>query len=311
MPPGERGAFMAIKIAYICICHADSAFIARTAKALQYENDGFFIHVDNKQDVSPFKTACSGLDNVRFVENRTDVYWGGFHSIIATMRTLQLALATDDYDRFVLLQGQDYPLYSPKEIHAFFEAQPDTEFCRARNISASADRKDYMKCCGLWLMDMSPAFPVKYVRALLHRFNTLGIRYRSSRFREDTQIWDIYHGWAQFALTQDCIKYVLSVYENNTRYNRYMKNRFPPDEIYIHTIIHNSPFRDRVPKNVVVNQSGEEIRMNLTYFEYPSHVIVFTDRADYQKIRDSGYLFVRKVNSASSELLDEIDRHFH
>lgn len=300
---------MALRIAYICLCHTDPIFVARTAKTLQYEKDGFFIHVDNKQDISPFTEACDGIDNVYFVEDRIDNYWGGYNSIIATMRTIQLALSTDDYDRFILLQGQDYPLYSPIEIHNFFEAHIDTEFCKAKNISISANKKDYMKCCGLWLMDMRPSFPLKYIRALLHRFNTVGIKYRLPTFKEDKETWSVYHGWAQFALTRDCIKYILNVYENNLSYNKYMKYRFPPDEIYIHTIIHNSPFKDKVPNDVIIRRSGEETLLNLTYFEYPVYVTVFTDKDDYQWLRATGCLFVRKVNSTSSDLLDEIDRH--
>lgn len=67
---------MALRIAYICLCHTDPVFVARTAKTLQYEKDGFFIHVDNKQDITPFTKACDGNDNVYFVEERIDNYWG-------------------------------------------------------------------------------------------------------------------------------------------------------------------------------------------------------------------------------------------
>ena len=88
-----------------------------------------------------------------------------------------------------------------------------------------------------------------------------------------------------------------------------MKYRFPPDEIYIHTIIHNSPFRNNVSKDVIIRRSGEETLLNLTYFEYPVYVTVFTDKEDYKWLKNTGCLFVRKVNSSSSTLLDEIDKH--
>ena len=301
---------MSLKIAYICLCHTDPVFVAKTAKALNYELDGFFIHVDKKRDISPFVDACNGLNNVHFVKERIDNYWGGYNSIIATMRTIKLALSTNDYDRFVLLQGQDYPLYSPKEIHNFFEANIDVEFCKAKNISVSKSKKDYMKCCGLWLMDMPhPSFIMKCIRFFFHKFNTFGIKYRLPTFKNGKEKWDVYHGWAQFALTRDCIKHILDTYENNAMYNKYMKHRFPPDEIYIHTIIHNSPFRNNVSKDVIIRRSGEETLLNLTYFEYPVYVTVFTDKEDYKWLKNTGCLFVRKVNSSSSNLLDEIDKH--
>ena len=305
----KKGSQMALKIAYICLCHADPAFIARAAKTLQYEDDGFFIHVDHKQDEAPFRAACKELPHVRFVEDPVDNYWGGFNSIIATMRTFKLALATGDYDRFVILQGQDYPLFSPKEIHNFFEAHPHTEFCKAKNISTSKKKKDYMKCCGFWLMDMKRAFPMICVRGLFHKFNLLGIKYRPAVFRGKNEIWQIYHGQAHFAITRDCAQYVLNVFETNHAYNRYMKHRFPPDEIYIHTIIHNSPFKENVSKDVIIRRSGERTLLNLTYFEYPYYVAVFTEKEDYHWLKETGCLFVRKVNSGSPALLDEIDRH--
>lgn len=298
-----------MKIAYICLCHTDPEFVARTARTLRYEGDGFFVHVDNKQDEEPFIRACEGLDNVRFVGRRVDNFWGGFNSIIATMNALRLAMDTDSYDRFVLLQGQDYPLVSPREIHEFFSLHADVEFCKARNVSASKNKKDYMRCCGYWLMDMKPSGPMKYLRALLHRFNKLGIRYRTPVFGNGDEVWSVYHGWAQFALTRDCVNYVLDVYENNKSYNDYMRHRFPPDEIYIPTIIHNSHFRDKVSTDVIRLRTGEETMINLTYFEYPVYIIVFKDKEDYEWLKKTGCLFVRKLNSSSIELLCEIDSH--
>lgn len=46
---------------------------------------------------------------------------------------------------------------------------------------------------------------------------------------------------------------------------------------------------------------------NLTYFEYPTEVTLFKEKKDWPKLRDSGFLFFRKVSSESKELLDYID----
>lgn len=132
---------MELKIAYICLCHIDPEFVARTAKTLRYKEDGFFIHVDNKTDAGPFFAACDGLDNVHFVENRVDNFWGGYNSIIATMRTIQLALSVDNYDRFILLQGQDYPLYSPMEIHGFLKSTVKLNFVKPKIFLLHKTRK--------------------------------------------------------------------------------------------------------------------------------------------------------------------------
>ncbi len=300
-----------LKIAYICLCHTDPEFVARTAKILQYGDDAFFIHVDGKKEIAPFLAACEGLSNVRFVEKRTVVRWGGFSSVTATVNALKTVLAEGDYDRFVLLQGQDYPLVSPKKIHDFFEVHPQAEFCKGRSISDAKEKKDYMKCCGYWIFDYKNSKNVfgKALRLGFVKFNSLGIKYRPARFRSKGEVWDVYHGWAQFALTRECVQYLIDAYDTNHAYNRFMKHRFPPDEIYFHTLIHNSPFREKVPTDTIVRRSGEKTLLNLTYFEYPTFVTLFTEKEDYDWLKDTGCLFVRKLNSKSAALADEIDRH--
>ncbi len=294
-------------IAYIYLCHNNPELLGRVANALKYGDDAIFVHVDNKVDIDPFIASANVHTNVHFNLNRIDNYWGGFNSIIATMETIRLALNYGKYSRFVLLQGQDYPLFSPKEIHNFF-LNNELEYCQAEDITMSIDKKDYMKWAGYWFTDFkSKSFVAKAICVAVSRFNRLGIKYRTGIFKYNGKKWHVYKGWAQFALTEACVKYVLDTYDNNKKFNRFIKHRFPPDEIYIHTIIHNSKYKEKLSKNLIRRRNGELTTLNLTYFEYPVSVTVFTERTDYEWLKKTGCLFVRKVNSSSKELLDEID----
>lgn len=295
-------------IAYLYLCHNNSELLGRVARVLKYKDDAIFVHVDKKVDIAPFVESTQGCSNVHFVE-RVENYWGGFNSIVATMELIREALKTGNYSRFVLLQGQDYPLFSPAEIHEFFDGN-DTEYCKAQDITVSKDKKDYMKWAGYWDMDgKTKNIFDKGFRFVLSKVNQLGIKYRFGVFHNRGKKWHVFKGWAQFALTEACAKYVLSVYDNNPKFNRYMKHRFPPDEIYIHTIVHNSSFKDKVSNDVITRRNGEKTLLNLTYFEYPVNVTVFTEATDYQWLKNTGCLFVRKVNTASNNLLDEIDKN--
>ena len=292
------------RIAYLCLCHMDPAFISRMAKTLRYGQDKIFIHVDKKVNKDPFVCACQGLKNVAFVEDAVENYWGGFNAIIATMRIIQFALNDGDYNRFVILQGQDYPLVSNDEIHNFFDRNTEIEFCRAKSISFNKDKGSYMKVCGYWNYDVSRQKRLKhFVCGVINRLNTLGIPYRKRTFGE----WEVYSGWAQVALTRQAAEHVLNVFLTNHKFNRYMKHRFPVDELYIQTIIHNSEFREKVVDGVVIGRYGATLR-NLTYFEYRDEIMLFTKAEDYESLKATKCLFVRKVNSLSAELLDEIDR---
>lgn len=298
------------KIAYIYICHNNPDLLARVANILEYKSDAIFVHVDKKVDITSFVNACKKKSNVYFVENRVENYWGGFNSIVATMETFKVALEQGTFTRFVVLQGQDYPIVSPEDIHGFFKKNANIEFCKARDISISSEKRDYIKWSGYWLMDLPDKFFFKIIRSIIGRFNCLGIKYRSGIFKYNNNDWHVYHGWAQVCLTRECIKHIVDIYENCDEFNKFIKHRFPPDEIYIQTIVHNSRFKENVSKDEILYRTGEKSMLNCTYFEYPKQVTVFTEKSDWEWLCKTGCLFVRKVsNGKSRTLLDRIDRN--
>ncbi len=297
-------------IAYLYLCHNNYNLLKRVSNALLYGKDKIFVHVDKKVDIEPFINATKDCKNIYFIKNRINNYWGGFNSITATMELIRTALKYGNFSRFVLLQGQDYPLVSASEMHFYFDKNKDVEFCKAKDITVSKNKGDYMKWAGFWYMDSNKNnIFIKFIRFLLGRINALGVKYRSGIFSNNNDKWHIYKGWAQFSLTRDCVEHILYVYDNNERFNRYMKHRFPPDEIYIHTIVYNSKFKNNISKNDIIRRDGSKTLLNLTYFEYPKTVTIFTKVEDYQWLKNTGCLFVRKVNENSKDLLDEIDKN--
>lgn len=169
-----------------------------------------------------------------------------------------------------------------------------------------------MRCCGYWYQDALPTIKTKIIRKALSFFNAkCHVKYGSGIFNNDADRWHIYKGVTQFSLTYDCAKYCLGAYDSNKRYNNYVSHRFPPDEIYFHTIIYNSNFKNKVSAYSLKFRNNAEWRddnLNLTYFEYPTTVTIFEKNSDYDWLKETGALFVRKVTSReSSKLLDRID----
>ncbi len=270
--------------------------------------------MDRKSDIALFQKATEGLSNVVFIDYRIENYWGGFHSVKATMEALRAALSghTVVYHRFVLLQGKDYPLHSPEYIHDFFLAHSEEEFCKARNISLSQYPKEYMKCCGYWWMD-GKGMLHKLIKKFFAGCNLiLKIKFKKPYVSQKKEKWDIYAGWAQFSLTRECVAYLLDMYDNNSCYNKYMMHCYTPDEIYIHTLLYNSQFSSRITNYCLTpreNARWKSELLNLTYFEYPVVVDVFTDENEYEKLKKTGALFVRKVKAEeSTSLLKKIDK---
>lgn len=109
----------------------------------------------------------------------------------------------------------------------------------------------------------------------------------------------VYWGWGHFALTRECVKYIIDEYDNNKALNKYFKHIFPVDETYFHTIIYNSPFRYKTKDGGPVDEREHETvnsMLNLTYFEYPNQVRIFScDDIISEDITDN-YLYIRKVS---------------
>lgn len=205
-------------------------------------------------------------------------YWGGWNAIRITIKALKIALNTGEFDRFIILQGQDYPLYSNDFINDFFDDFKDIEFCRAINISQMQDKKQRMKIQGFWYMDNTDNLFGKVVRGILGRINNLHIPYRKSYINIQRKKFEIWWGWAHVALTRKCVEYIVDFYDTHKDFNRYFSHRFPPDEMYFHTIIYNSKFKEYIIPTIINPEDKITSLCNVTYFEYPVEVVNFVKK---------------------------------
>jgi len=219
---------------------------------------------------------------------------------------LRAAVNNGGFDRYVLLQGADYPIKSNDYIADFYEKNRNVEYIRAVNCATSEKKYFYAKA----------RYPQVFDRAnLLMRIRNklirvLDLKLKPKQWAVDGKPWNVYWGCAQFSVTHKCVELFLK-YENHAVLRKHFSNIFPTDETFFHTIVYNSDLVQNTTHGH--SESDREINnlvnlINLTYFEYPVLVTIFT-HDDYQKIIDLPHLYVRKVNTVESTvLLDMIDR---
>ena len=71
-----------MKIAYLILCHMDPEHIARLVRKITENTQNVaYVHVDGKVDVTPFQNLLRGLKQVRLLEKRTKIYWGGIRPL--------------------------------------------------------------------------------------------------------------------------------------------------------------------------------------------------------------------------------------
>ena len=107
-----------MRIAYLILTHTDPQQLKRLVASLYVaDSTFFFIHVDAKQDIIPFQAALQDCHDYQFIPKRIAINWGGYSLCMAEKELLKASIQfTPICDRFILLSGLDYPLWSNKKM---------------------------------------------------------------------------------------------------------------------------------------------------------------------------------------------------
>ena len=124
-----------MKLAFLISTHTDIPQLRRLVEALP-DNSVFFIHVDKKVDIAPFKEAFIGDERVVFIDYRVNVKWGSINEIEYQMELVRAALECgEQFERLIIISGMDYPVWSKEQIVQFFEQDREKEYLAAIDCS--------------------------------------------------------------------------------------------------------------------------------------------------------------------------------
>tara|TARA_R110002051_G_scaffold303610_1_gene372559 strand:- start:10798 stop:11658 length:861 start_codon:yes stop_codon:yes gene_type:complete len=280
-----------MNINYLILAHSNYSHLTRLIHALDDVNVQFYIHIDKKAEFV-YETDKS---NVYILEKRSSIYWGGFGMIEATLALLKKAKSCGNGGYYILLSGADFPIRSNETI---------------RNVLSS--KKEFIN------IQPGPLYhkPIERYQHYyfdIDRRNPKGIRYLLFRFLEKLQIrlkikrkipFNLYVGSQWFALTHECIEYILDEVNNNVNYLRFFKNVFIPDEAFFHTIIGNSPFLERTEGNLTyVDWSVHPGPANIN----ENHLQKFQENEFFEtKYGKNKPMFARKFDDNSEDIIKSI-----
>lgn len=297
------------RIAYLISAYKDAPQLARLVRALEGEAD-FYVHIDLNADEAPFRRLLDG--RAVFVP-RHRVSWGGWQQVCYQRELLAAALHSGtDYDRYVCLSGQDYPLWSNAAIRRLFDRQPQTEFIMGMNLATATDApRQQQKVTRYHLFRDLPLpnlwLKHKLIVASRLALGVLPLR-KPPRVRIDGQWADVYFGSDYWALTAGCARHVLHTLQTCPTLERYFRTSFVPSELCVQTIVFNSPYAPHA-----LHWQGPYPGLwrltPLHYIDYHGAIKVLTE-ADRAALVQSGKMFCRKVASGTSDgLMDWIDAH--
>ncbi len=133
------------KIAYFILVHRFPEQFKRLFSAIYCKDNYYLIHMDKKADshlCDEVKQFLSQYPNAYILES-TNVVWGGFSMVQAELNGMNYLLSIQaDWDYFINLSGQDFPLRSQEYIMNFLGKDKNRNFIKVS--SQQQERPDTM-----------------------------------------------------------------------------------------------------------------------------------------------------------------------
>ncbi len=279
-----------MRLAYLILSHKLANQVARLVAALTDRDDSFFIHVDKRAEPHTHRTLLDrlgDLPNLHIVPARA-CYWGSFGIVDATIAGIQaLTESGVQFDRLMLLSGQDYPIKPRRYIKAFLERQGEQQFIESFALTQPNKWSEHTG-------------PYRDLNRILHWHVNFRSRFLHVPIRRSLPGRMRPYGGSQWwCLTRACIEYVHHFIQRNPKVIDHFKRAFIADELFFQTIVSNSPFADRVTGST------------LTYEDWdtpaPPHPAIL-DRTYIATLAGSHKLFARKFDETRNvDVLDAID----
>lgn len=293
-----------MRIAYIISAYKYPEQLVRLILRLDAPGTAFFVHIDKKSDAEIYQRAVAGLGglpNVHFL-TRHRSYWGGFGHVAASIKGLrELSRRGIAFDYVILLTGQDYPIKTNAQIAQFLQHSDGKSYLDYAELPhdgpVSRHRIDY------WHLRFGRhlAFPTR--RGFRSRPIALLWRVLVALFpwkRRFPAGFRPYVGSSYWCLSRECVEYVNDFIARNPAFVRFFRYVDIPDELFFHTLLVNSPWREKI------------INASLTYSDWTNPAAglpAVLGREDFEKLCHSPKLFARKFDTTKdAAVLDLIDR---
>lgn len=229
-----------MKHAYLIMAHNDYPILIELLKALDDERNDILLHMDEKAKDVPFEAIRNAVRYARLVQvPRMDVAWGGYSQIECELRLLQEAKALGYHAYYHMMTGATYPVKTMDEIVDFFERHQGYEFIgfdHSRDFSNRVTRYHFFNEIG------KVSTPVGRGK-ILFRSKLVGLQKKIHVFYKPAKNTIYKKGCVYWSLTDEAVTYVL---HRTDEIRRIYKWSLCGDEVFMHTCLYNSPFREYI-----------------------------------------------------------------
>ena len=271
--------------AFLIEAHNNKEQLKQLLDCLDYNENDIFIHVDAKskelEGIENYQLRHSKLYKIESIP----VFWGGYSQIKVEMDLLKKATETDKYSRYHLISGGDLPLVNQHDLHEFFDKNADKEFIHydidqnIQNFKGRMSQYHFLRDH----IDRSQKIFCLIEKFLITIQKICGV----NRIKKSDIVWAKGANW--FSITDECARYVI---ENKNWVEKTFKYTKCCDEIFLQTLIINSPFKDKLYFEPREDRCG-----NMRYVDWKRGNPYIFKSQDYDELINSDYIFARKFDS--------------
>lgn len=266
------------------------------------ERFDFYFHIDARSRIADADAKLlAEHPRCRFVSRRYVNRWGGVNHLMAMLLLAREALGRHEYDYLHVRSGQDYPIRTPDAIDAFFSENRGLEFVKSwplpdyRLWGPEGGLERFLRFQLYTYLDVKKP-RIGALAEILHR-----LQRKLRIWRRFPKGFPAPYGGSQWvSYTGGLWRYILDQWDAHPDWYRLFRFSFCAEEVVLPTMAH--AYRDG---GNVSNRRVNYVNWTMRNGNNPANL----DESDFERIKDSEYLFVRKVEYPVSEkLMERIDR---
>ncbi|MDF2552762.1 MAG: glycosyl transferase [Chryseobacterium sp.] len=265
-----------INIAYLILVHRLPDQFKKLFRAIYEPTNFYLIHIDKKANQEIGEEVRSFLEkypNVHIL-NHENVVWGGYSMVQAELDGMKYLLDMNaEWDYFINLSGQDYPLKSQKII---------------KNFLSKNNGKSYIK-----IANQEKARPETMNRIENYFEESEGKISDKTHKRDFMKNIIPYIGGQWMILTRDCCEFIINSTEVK-KFEDYYLNTLIPDESFFQTVLMNTSFIGTLvddDKRAIIWIPDGDIKLRPKTFT----------KADLEFLQKGNHLFARKFDDNVDE----------
>lgn len=271
-----------IRIAYLVLVHRLPEQFKRLFKAIYEPSNFYLIHIDKKanQEIGEeVKDFLKEYPNVHILKSEK-VVWGGYSMVQAELDGMNYLLSmSEEWDYFINLSGQDYPLKSQKIIKEFLSKNNGKSYIKVDDQKKS--RPETMNRIENYFEELE---------------DKISDESHKRGFMKDVVP---YIGGQWMILTRNCCEFICNSTEVK-KFETYYFNTLIADESFFQTVLMNTSF-----DGILVNDDKRAI-IWIPDGDIKLRPKTFT-KTDFDFLQTGDHLFARKFDdNVDGQIINDI-----